>query len=338
LLKHHDPTINVTLIVRGEHGRRLNEQGSVKLDGPWGSWQVPITTSFEIEDIAGSDFVLCTVKSQCSEQAVRNASRHLAGATLISIQNGINDPILSQFVPPERLVMGMTATNMAVLEPGSVSLQLDGSTVIGPAPDGANADAAHSAAQLLRKTGLQIDEHSNVLGARYYKLAINVLGNVSCLSQSNFITEAVCHSAWRSKVGLPLLAECINAFEAANIQLAKIPGWPDVNNLRRFLHLLDVPLIGSVLGLTAKRIYNTKPVVFSLSQDLRRGKPTEVDYINGEVVRLATEHGTDARLNELAVEMCHELERRGPASFFTRDEVVQRCQSAASRQSEQSVV
>ncbi len=37
LIKHHDPSIDVTLIVRGEHGRKMNEQASVKLDGAWGS-------------------------------------------------------------------------------------------------------------------------------------------------------------------------------------------------------------------------------------------------------------------------------------------------------------
>ncbi len=262
------------------------------------------------------------------------ASPYLGDATVISIQNGINDPLLSQFVPPERLVMGMTATNMAVLEPGSVSLQLDGSTVVGPAPGGENVEAARRAAELLRKTGLQIDEHPNVLGIRYNKLAINVLGYVSCLSNSNFITEAVCHAPWRSNVGLPLLNECIKTFEAANIKLAKIPGRPDVNKLKRFLHLLDVPLVGSIVGLIAKRAYNKKPIVFSLSQDLRRGKPTEVDHINGEIVRLARERGSDAPLNALAVEMCHQLEAKGPASFYSRDEVINRCQQVDLRQVE----
>ena len=120
--------------------------------------------------------------------------------------------------------MGMTATNMAILEPGSVSLQLDGSTVVGPASDGTNTAAAKRAAQLLRATGLHIDEHANVLGVQYNKLAINALGYASCLSASNFITEAICHGPWRTAIGLPIVEECSAVFDKAGIMLDKIPG------------------------------------------------------------------------------------------------------------------
>jgi 2-dehydropantoate 2-reductase len=324
LIRYHRPDIDVLLVVRGEHGRILNQRGAVKLKGPWGTRDVPIATTEDVADIGGSDYVLFSVKSQATDEAAAGAAPHLGQAVVVSIQNGMNEEALLRHVAPERLVMGMTATNMAILEPGTVSLQLDGASVVGPAPDGANAAAATRAADLLRQTGLQFDDHPNVLGVRYTKLAFNVLGYVACLSASNFITEAICHRGWRHTVGLPLLNECAATFAAAGIELAKIPGRPDVRSLRRLLRMLDMPVVGSVVALVARRIYNRKPIVFSLYQDLLQGKPTEVDHINGHVVRLARAHGMRAPLNELAVALCHELESRGPASFFDRQEVIQR--------------
>ena len=330
LLQQRASQIDVVLVTRGEHGRTIRDRGAVRLDGPWGSSTVPIKATGSAADVAGSDFVLVTVKSQDIESALAAAKPYLGGAVVVSIQNGINDDALAQYIAPERLVMGMTATNMAILEPGAVSLQLDGATVLGPSPDGANAVAAHAAADLLRQTGLQVDEHPNVLGVRYNKLAINALGYASCLSGSNFITEAVCHRPWRRAVGLPLVQECLAIFQRAGIALAKIPGRPDVKGLAKFPRLLDTPVLGGIVAAGARQFYDKKPIVFSLYQDLLRGKPTEVDYINGRVLQLANRHGMPAACNALVVELVHELELRGAASFFSREEVIQRFQERRS--------
>ena len=335
LIKHHTPEIEMLLIMRGDHGEKVGERRAIQLEGPWGRYDVPVNVSFDVEDIAGSHFVLLTVKSQVTEEAIKSAAPHLGKAIVISIQNGINDDTLLAHVPAHRLVMGMTATNMAVLEPGSVSLQLDGSTVVGPFEDGSNLRAAGQAAELLRKTSLQIIEHANVLGVRYTKLSINALGYASCLSDSNFITGAVCSRPWRQLVGSPIVDECVAALEMAGIKLAKIPGLPDVKRLRDFLSLLNRPLIGGVAAFAATQIYNRKPIVFSLGQDLRRRKRTEVDHINGAIVRLAQTHGLEAPCNAKVVQLVHELEAGqmgdSPSNvFFTREEVLEHFQHIVS--------
>ncbi len=324
LIKQHAPDVEMLLVMRGEHGRVVQQRGKIQLDGPWGRHDVSVDVSFDVADIAGSDFVLLTVKSQATEEAISGAAPQLGDATVISIQNGINDETLLKHVRLERLVMGMTATNIAILEPGTVSLQLDGATVVGPAPDGSNQEATRQAARLLDKPGLQIEQHENILGIRYNKLAQNAIGYASCMSASNFITEAVCYRPWRTHVGAPIIDECIRAYQLAGIELAKIPGRPDVRKIRRFLTSLDKPVIGSIVGFGAKMIYNRKPIIYSLYLDLKHGKKTEVDFINGQVVRLAEMHGGAAPRNALVVRMVRELEARGDGSFYSREEVVDR--------------
>lgn len=332
LIQHHSPQWNVVLIARGQHGQAMCRRGAVRLEGPWGSWEVPIQASQDVADLAGSDCILVTVKSQDLKAALGAASPYFGESLVASIQNGINDEVLSRFVPPGRSVMGMTATNMAIVEAGVVSLQLDGVTVVGATPDRTNAAAARAVAELLKTTSLEVIEHPNVLGVRYNKLAINALGYASCISNSNFITEAVCFGPWRKAVGRPIAEECMAVFRRAGIELAKIPGRPDVSGLARFLRLLDVPLVGTAVAAGACRLYNRKPIVFSLAQDLRRGKTTEVDHINGQIVRVAEDHGLAAPCNALVVELVHQLQQRGPGDFMPREEVIRRFQQLEASQ------
>jgi 2-dehydropantoate 2-reductase len=90
------------------------------------------------------------------------------------------------------------------------------------------------------------------------------------------------------------------------------------------MRMLDRPVLGDVIRLGARQIFTRRPIVFSLYQDLIRGKPTEVDHVNGEIVRLAQSSGATAPINAEVVRMVHELEQRPMGSFFSRDEVIER--------------
>jgi len=323
LLRHGDPHLEVVLIGRGAHGEAIRKQGYVQLDGPWGTRCVNVELSFDPALLADSRFILLCVKSHATRQALDDAARYLEEATVITIQNGINDPLLQQYVPADRLVAAMTATNMAVVAPGTVSLQLGGVTMIGPVSPEARP-AADAAVELLRRTGLRVEPTDRIHGVRYNKLAMNALGYASCISASNFITEAIAYKPWRQHVGLPLASECLTVLEAAGIELAPIPGRPGIDGLERLLHRFDAPLVGQLIGLGARWLYNRRPIVFSLYQDLLKGKPTEVDHINGRIVQLARQHGLEAPANELVVQLVHQVERRGPGKFLDRQEVIER--------------
>ena len=324
------PDVEVLLVARGEHGRVIAERGTILLDGPWDTCEVPIQSSADPAAVAGSQFVFLTVKSQDTESAASAAAPHWGDATVVSIQNGINDDRLAPYVEPQRLVMGMTATNMALTEPGRVSLQLGGATVFGPSVnESARADMTNSeaTAALLNRIGwpsLRSMAHPNAVGIRYNKLAINALGYASCLSASNFITAALAHPGWRNTVGLPLVEECVRVFGRAGITLERIPGVPSLPRLRRLMRLMNAPVVGPAIAYGARRLFNRRRIIFSLQQDLQRRKPTEVDYVNGEIVRLAQSLGAAAPANALVVSLVQELERRGDGSFFDRQAVVRR--------------
>lgn len=332
LLRQHAPELDVQLIVRGSHGEAIAEGGKVEIRGPWGSKQIQLAWSFDPTDVVGSDIVFVTVKSQGTEEALNQAKDALGDATVVSIQNGINDSRYENFVDVDRLVMGMTTTNMVVVKPGVVSMQLDGPTLFGPARGARDlTDAVPSRVQrvvdlLSRITtpGLSFAAHSNILGVRYNKLTLNALGYASCLSDSNFMTEALFNKSWRETVGWPIVEECRRIFDASGIELAKIPGRSDLSGVENLMRVLKLPILGKVVQLALRRRFTRSPIVFSLQQDLSRGKPTEVEYINGQIVQLAQEHGTLAPVNAELVRLTHELEAKPAGSFFTRQEVIDR--------------
>lgn len=324
LIRYHDPAVELVLISRGAHGQAMRERGKLTLQGPWEDRTVDVTATDDMAAIAGSDHVLVTVKSQGTEQAIAAAAPFLAGAIVTSVQNGFSDNVLLQHVDPARLVMGITATNVTIPSPGTASLQFPGTLVVGPRPDGANRSAAGDVADVLGKTGFQVYQNDQIEGVRYNKLCINSPGYAASLSQTNFIADGVCNTPWRRAVGLPLVQECLDVFDAAGIPLVSIPKLPDIQKLRKFFRLLDNPIAGPVVRVGAKAIYNRRPIQFSLEQDLRRGNGTEVDYTIGEIVRVARAAGVDAPRNQLIIDLAKEIESRGAGQFMTRQEVVDR--------------
>ncbi len=329
LLQRDAPADEVLLVVRGTHGDAITKAGAVELVGQWGTLRQKIASTTDIADIAGSDIVLITTKSQATEAALEAAAPYLGDALVGSIQNGINDHTFARYVPLDRLVMGMTATNMAIATPGRVSLQLDGITVFGPPNGGTMHAGVEKVAHVFRQIncpGLSFLSHTNALGMRYNKLTINAIGYASCLSATNFVTEGLADRGWRRGVAWPLIKECRRVFGEAGVKIEPMPGRSDVTKIERLMRVFALPVVGRVVRGVLQRRFAQTPIVFSLYQDLVRGKPTEVNYINGEIVRLAESVDSTAPVNAEVVRMVRELEQqnRQPPNFFNRQEVIDR--------------
>jgi len=69
LLARDVPDVEVLLVARGEHGRVIAQRGTIVLEGPWGTRELPIKTSADPAAVADSRFVFLSVKSQDTESA-----------------------------------------------------------------------------------------------------------------------------------------------------------------------------------------------------------------------------------------------------------------------------
>jgi 2-dehydropantoate 2-reductase len=275
---------------------------------------------------------LFTVKSRDSADTARQIEPLLDDAIVVSIQNGINQSTLLQFIRPDRLLVGMTATNMALVEPGVVSLQRNGISVIGSPTGDVPAAVVNRASELLGRSGLPFEASDNILGVQYNKLLMNTMGYTSVVSSSDFIRDGILSRAWRNEVALPLLNEGLAVLGAAGIQLQRTRGISDVLRFKRLLHAFNAPLLDRTVLWFLNTVVRPKPIVYSVYQDLVRNKPTEIDYVNGEIVRLAKSCSIAAPCNQLVVRMIHDLEGQDPKVFPTREAVINRFREIRSQQ------
>jgi 2-dehydropantoate 2-reductase len=320
LIKHHRSGGDLVLIARGPHGERMRQSAAAVLRGPWGSLTVPVTATTDYEQIAGSDLVLLTVKSQATVDTAEQIAPHLGDAVVVSLQNGINQRNLLKFVRPDRLLVGMTATNMELTEPGVVSLQRNGVSVIG-SPTGDVPDSlVDQARRTLALSGLKFESSRNILGVQYNKLLMNTVGYASVLSASNFVTDGILYRPWRKNVALPLLDEGLSVLAEAGIKLERTSGISDVLRFQRLLRVLNAPGFDWVIRGALRHLLRPKKIVYSVYQDLIRGKPTEIDYVNGEIVRLAESCQIPSPYNRRVVQMIRELEDQ--PRFPSHDQVI----------------
>jgi 2-dehydropantoate 2-reductase len=128
---------------------------------------------------------------------------------------------------------------------------------------------------------------------------------------------------------LPILNEGFAVLEAAGIRLGRTGGMSDVIRFGRLLHLLNTPGIDRSARWVVKQLVRPKKLVYSVYQDLVRGRPTEIDYVNGEIVRLADQCGVAAPYNRLVVQMIHHLEENPSDQFPEHQQVIARFRELA---------
>ncbi len=89
----------------------------------------------------------------------------------------------------------------------------------------------------------------------------------------------------------------------------------------RLIARLPIGLAARLLGSTARRFDTHSPLLGSTLQSIRRGRPTEIDYLNGEIVKLGQQVGVFTPLNAKVVDLVHRVEQTG--QFFSADSIQQ---------------
>ncbi len=323
LIKRYQPSSDVVLVGRGAHLKAMQESGVARLRGNWGVYSVPVHATEDPEAVRGSDLVLFTVKTQDTRKAATRFAHACGRAIIVSLQNGINQRELVHFFPHDRLLVGMTTTNMTSLEPGTVEFHRNGVSIIGPATDQVTTETLGQAHQILALSGLRFDQDLSILGIQYNKLLLNTMGYASVMSAADLIREGLLDWDWRNNLAIPLLDEGMNVLKNADVQLKKTRRGEDVMRVRRLMRFLNFPGVNAVAR-PLINIFKPPRIVFSVYQDLRRKKPTEIDYVNGEIVRLAQEIGVEAPLNAEVVRVIHELEASGGQNFLSHQQVIER--------------
>jgi 2-dehydropantoate 2-reductase len=260
---------DVTLIARPEHVDAIRQHGLV-LESRNFHGSIPVQATDEPSGVAGADVVLFCVKSTDTESAGRSIAPFLTReTTVLCLQNGVdNAERLQAVIGPAPVPAAVyVATEMA--GPGHVRHKGRGDLIIGPSP------ASAEIARQFSDAGIPTTVSENVIGELWVKLitncAYNALSAVAEMPYGPLLKVKGVTDIMENAIG-----ECRTVARALGIS---IPA--NIND--------------TVLALAG-----TMPEQYSsTAQDLARGKPTEIDYLNGYVVRRGAELGIATPTNQV---------------------------------------
>lgn len=298
--------VPVTLVGRARTAAELGAHGLtlVRMDGKRSRVAVPAVAT-EPSALASCDVVLCCVKS--GETATVGAT--LAGvlardAIVVSLQNGVrNADVLRAALPGHVVLGGIVGFNVVAAGDGVFRQTTTGLLVVEAAPD----PRVRELEGALARAGLEVEVTPELPGMQWAKLMMNLNNAVSALSGAP--TPVLLFTAGYRRILAALIDEALAVMRVAGVKPARLGAIP----VSLFPMMLRLPT--PVLRVALRAQLRVDPEArSSMWQDLDRRRLTEVDFLNGEIVRLAEKHGLKAPLNARIVELVHEVEARREGS------------------------
>jgi len=265
-----------------------------------------ITFHTDPDALADRDVVLVCVKSgQTAEAAVMLAGVLAPGTLVVSLQNGLrNADLLRSGMPAEVVLAGIVGFNVVHRDDGTFRQATSGPLVIENHAD----PRLHTLARGLTAAHFDLELPDEIEPLQWTKLILNLNNAVSALTGAP-TRELVFDKGYR-RILAAVMEEAIGVLHHAGIRPGRL-GTPVAVDM--FPRVLRLPT--PVLRVVARRLIKIDPEArSSMWEDLSRGRATEVEELNGEIVRLAEACGTDAPLNRRMVELVHEAEEQGPGS------------------------
>lgn len=252
------------------------------------------------ESAASADLILVTVKSAATEEVGHSLAPLLKpGTVVISFQNGMhNAEVLRGLLPGCVVLTGMVPFNVVNRGQGAFHQGSEGDLEVEASPTLAPFTDAFTAA------GLALRQCQEMLAVQWAKLLLNLNNPVNALSNLP-LKQQLSQRAFRRCVALAQ-REGLALLPAIGVTPAKLTPLPP----HWIPRLMDVPDFW--FKLLANKMLAIDPLArSSMWEDLELGRKTEVEYINGEVVRLAEKLGRRAPVNAKLKALIHAAEQGG---------------------------
>ncbi|MHC1595370.1 MAG: ketopantoate reductase family protein [Candidatus Syntropharchaeales archaeon] len=271
----------VVLVGRERHVDAINKNG-LKLSGLTDA-VLDLKASVHLE---AADLILFTVKSYDTQEA---ASKLIINddTIILSLQNGLgNEERIQEVVGDHHVIGGITSHGALFIEPGHIKHTGIGNTVIGEL-DGAITERVLNIAKILSEAGIKTDVTDVIKQKIWEKLVVNV--GINALTAITGVNNG-------KLLEIPALRELMHAASREAVEVGRKVGID-----------LDHDLIEEVEDVARKTAANRS----SMLQDVSRGKRTEIDAINGAVVKIGAEVGIETPVNRILTLLVKGIEERG---------------------------
>ncbi|MEQ8156628.1 MAG: 2-dehydropantoate 2-reductase [Clostridiaceae bacterium] len=246
----------------------------------------PVSAVTDSKDLKIMDLIIVFVKNNYTISAMEKNRNLIGEDTLVmTLQNGAgNDRALESFVKRENILIGTTEHNCTNLQPGCISHNSSGITNIGMVIY--NNDILQKVSDIFKCSGINTIIYENIQKIIWKKLFINMaLNSVTAVLQCKVGYLHENNDA--SQIVKRILSEAVDVAIADGTYFNK----------------------DEVIAAIEKHIQDDfYEVITSMSQDVLNNRVTEIDHINGAVVRAAKEYGIETPYNEFIVHLLHAIE------------------------------
>lgn len=292
----------VEVTARGAGLEAIREHG-IALSGGFGDAQAVVAAGERLTE--RPELVLVCTKAQDAAVAIEANAGLIDGATVVVVQNGLDGVSTAERLLPASSCMGVLSIIAAnYTEPGVVRVTTAATSYLGRGDGPADVECVRVAAIL--SDAVPVVAIDGFRGAQWTKLVVNMLNAVPAIVGRS--VQDVVDDRRLRRIVTAEMRETVRIGMARGVRFGALQGLGD-RRLRLFARLPLV--IGQVLPWLMRVRMGSVPNLGSTQQSVRRGQPTEIDYLNGAVVREASAVGLDAPVNRTLTSLVHEVEERG---------------------------
>jgi 2-dehydropantoate 2-reductase len=268
-----------------DRAEAIKQQGII-VEGISGNWQANVKTTADPKEIEAADLLIISVKSYDTKGAILQAKSLVSDNTkVLTLQNGIgNIEIIGEVVGTDKVIGGVTNLGATLIGIGCVRHAGRGETVIGRI-DGKIPVELRAIREIFNQAGLETRISRDIKGLLWSKLIINVgINALTAITRLN--NGRLVEFEGTRKILREAVTEAVRVAKRKKIKL-----------------IYDDPLakVEAVCEATAAN-------VSSMLQDVLKKKRTEIDFINGVILRQAQELGIAAPINSILVDLVKTIE------------------------------
>jgi 2-dehydropantoate 2-reductase len=256
---------------RDEHARELNAHG-LRVSGRH-DFVSPVTASASADELPVPDLVIVATKGNALDSAASSLAGHWPNATVMTVQNGLGAEEVVRRYGEWPMLSAVTFMSGTKHSDTHVEYILDTETWIGPYA-GSPLERAQEAGELIVRTGLKAEVLPDLRPAQWSKLIFNATVN-----------------------GVAALTGLRHDFHFAEGQLGEVVH-ALVDEGKSVARAADIALHDDPWEMNVLATQRGHAHYPSMLEDVDSRRPTEVELINGALVRQAREHGVDVPLHE----------------------------------------
>jgi 2-dehydropantoate 2-reductase len=298
--------INVEIVCKyDDYAFRVSTQG-INVSGVCGEFNIKLPAYASVSQVNDEkDVILLATKATDMIEATSSLGTIIKkDGYLISLQNGICEDELASVIGKNRVIGCVTGWGATMKSQGNLEMTSEGDFILGYTDKPVDDNLLSLAAILSSVVAVKTTD--NIMGHLYSKLIINScitsLGAICGLYLGKMLMKVKAR-----RIFIAIVNEAVAVSDKMGIKIEVFGGKLDFKKFvggRNYFSDLKRHLVLLVIGYKYRRLKS------SALQSLERGKPTEIDYLNGYIVRNAAKAGIEVPVNTFIVNMIHQIEQK----------------------------